>query len=112
MSELTTKKDLTLWQWLDSPKYLAQLQASAPRGVQATRLARIANTLFAGNKTLWECDQRSLLSAVMVCAQTGLEPGPLGHAAIVPYRGKAQWQAMYKGLLHLCHRSEQVGSGS
>ena len=112
MSQLTTRSDrqLTVIEWLQSPKFQSSLQLAAPRGVQAGRFARIAETMIKGDRKLEQCELRSVLNAVMICAQTGLEPGPLGHAAIVPYGGKAQFQVMYRGLIHMMHRSEQIAS--
>ena len=114
MSELVTKTDAEMGviDWLQSERFRQQLEYAAPRGVQAVRFARVAESLIMNDTSgaLIKCERRSLLNAVMICAQTGLEPGPIGHAAIVPYKGKAQWQAMYRGMLHLMHRSEQIAS--
>ena len=108
MSQLVTKtdKEMTLKDWLQAPRFPSEQQRAAPRGVQASRFARVVESMLNDQKsTIANCELRSVLNAVMICAQTGLEPGPLGHAAIVPYKGRAQWQAMYRGLLHLIHRS-------
>ena len=112
MSQLTTRteREFSLTDWLQSEKFRSELQLAAPRDVQAGRFARIALTLAKTNPKLMECEARSVLNAVMLCAQTGLEPGPLGHAAIIPRGGKAVWQPMYRGMLHLMHRSQQIAS--
>lgn len=102
------QREVTVAQALQDKKWIAELQRAAPRDVDAGRVARIVLTEVRNRPELQNCDRVSLLSAAMVCAQTGLEPGPIGHAAIVPYRGKAQWQAMYKGLMHLAYRSGQI----
>ena len=114
MGELITRteKEYSVKEWLRSSKFHSQLQVASPMDMQGSRLARIALSLIVDKPALAECDKESLLSSVMVCAQTGLEPGPVGHAAIVPYKQKAQWQAMFRGMLHLVHRSEQVASVS
>ncbi len=46
----------------------------------------------------------------MACAQLGLEPGPMGLAYLIPYKGEATLQVGYKGLLNLVWRSGQVAS--
>jgi recombination protein RecT len=108
--QLTTqeKRFKTVGAWLQSPNVLAQLNAAAPMGVVAQRMSRICLTTIRQSDKLLECDVESLVGAVMICAQTGLEPGPIGHAAIVPYKRRATWQAMFKGLLHLAYRSEMI----
>jgi len=112
MSELTTtkQKEYSIQDYLMSPTFHRQLALAAPRDVQAERMARAVLTLVRGDPKLASCTPKSLMSAAMCCAQTGLEPGALGHAAVVPYNGIAQWQAMYKGLLHLIYRSDKISA--
>jgi len=63
---------------------------------------------------LYDCELMSLVAVVMTSAQLGLEPGPLGHAYIIPYwsgkRGcfEAQFQIGYRGMLDLSRRSGDV----
>ncbi len=112
--QLTTRDEvkMTATLALQDPKLIRELERAAPRDVDGARIARIVLTVLRGSDALQKCDIQSVLSAAMVCAQTGLEPGPIGHAAIIPYKGRAQWQAMYKGLLHLAYRSEQISGVS
>lgn len=59
-----------------------------------------------GNKQLLECDPRSIVGAAGLAAITDLSISPtLGQAYIVPYKGKAQFQAGWKGLVQLAHRT-------
>jgi recombination protein RecT len=47
----------------------------------------------------------------MACAQLGLEPdGVLGQAYLVPFRGKVQFIAGYRGLLTLARNSGEISS--
>jgi recombination protein RecT len=39
-----------------------------------------------------------------------LEPGPLGHVYLVPYKGECVWMLGYTGILELARRSERVGA--
>lgn len=60
------------------------------------------------NTYLQECDLGSIMSSAMVAATLDLPINSnLGFAAIVPYKGKAQFQMMWKGFVQLCMRSGQ-----
>ena len=60
----------------------------------------------AGNEYLQECDPNSIISAALVAATFDLPiDNNLGFSAIVPYKGKAQFQMMYKGFVQLAIRS-------
>jgi recombination protein RecT len=62
------------------------------------------------NKELAYCSLDSLLDGVATAAQLGLLLTPsFGHAALVPYAGKCEFQPMYKGLMHLAHQTGRVG---
>lgn len=60
------------------------------------------------NPMLDECDPQSLAGAAFRCAQLGLDPGPLGLAAIVPYKREATLIVMYRGFVELAYRTGQV----
>lgn len=63
------------------------------------------------NKLLASADPRSILNSAVIAATLDLPVNPnLGYAAIVPYKGQAQFQIMYKGLIELCQRSGQFAS--
>lgn len=83
-----------------------EIQRALPKHLTSDRLARIALTSIRQNKKLLECQQVSLLAAVMQSAQLGLEPNsPLGEAYIIPYGDEAQFQVGYKGIISLAHRT-------
>lgn len=68
-------------------------------------MASIVNAVSM-NQRLQECDAKSVISAALVAATLDLPiDGNLGFAAIVPYKGKAQFQVMYKGFIQLAIRS-------
>lgn len=74
-----------------------------------------ANQLFAGfwhaisrAPRLLECSKSSLIDSMLSCAALELFPGPMGECAIVEYKGVAQMQPMYRGLLK--HASSSVAS--
>lgn len=94
-----------------------QFSLAMPRGAEAAQLVRDALTCVRATPKLAECDQASVLGALMSCAQLGLRPGgPLGHAYLLPlYSGRskrfeAQLILGYQGLIELAHRSGQIKS--
>lgn len=75
------------------------------------RFVRVALTTLRMNPKLLQCDQQSLLAALMLSAQLGLEPGgPLGHAYLVPYGRELTFIVGYKGYMELARRSGRVAS--
>lgn len=74
-----------------------------------------ANQLFAGfwhavsrTPRLLECSKVSLIDSMLSCAALELYPGTMGECAIVEYKGVAQMQPMYRGLLK--HASSSINS--
>jgi recombination protein RecT len=62
-------------------------------------------------KRLTNCTQQSLLGALMLSAQLGLEPGgPLGQAYLVPFGRDVTFIVGYRGLIDLARRSGAVSS--
>lgn len=93
-------------------EHRAQVERALPKvGIGADRLLRMVQTQIRLNPTLGECTPASILGAVMLSAQLGLEPGPLGHAYLVPFmngrtgRYECQFILGYKGLISLAWRS-------
>lgn len=67
--------------------------------------------IVAGSKQLQQCDPNSIMSAAFVAASFDLPIDPnLGFSAIVPYKGKAQFQMMYRGFIQLAIRTGQYRS--
>lgn len=91
-----------------------EIARALPKHMDADRLARIALTTMKTTPQLLECTPQSLLGALMLSAQTGMEPGPLGHAYLVPRRNKGvmecTWILGYKGIIELARRSGQIVS--
>ena len=80
------------------------------RAKRAERFARIALTAVRLTPKLAECSMPSFAAALMTCAQLNLEPGPQGHAYLIPYKGECTFQLGYKGLLELVYRSGLMSS--
>lgn len=92
-------------------KMKSQFQMVLPKHITAERLFRVAMTAIQQTPKLLECDRQSLYSAVMRAAQLGLEPdGILGQAYLIPFKGKVQFIAGYKGLIDLARRSGEVSN--
>lgn len=93
-------------------------QLAMPRGVEAKQLIRDALTCLQTNPKLAQCEQKSLLGALMTCAQLGLRPGvgALGQAYLLPFWDKksggqkAQLVIGYQGYVELAHRSGRIAS--
>lgn len=105
----------TVAQLIESMK--GEMAKALPRHVSVDRLARVLLTTLRQQPELLECTRESLLGALMLCAQFGLEPGPLGHVYLVPRknnklggRKEVQFMLGYTGLLELMWRSGRLRS--
>jgi len=114
---LPATRQSTVADLIQSPQFVTQLQRALPRGgLTAERLARVALTEMRRTPKLMECSQASLMGSIMVCAQLGLEPGPMGLAYLIPYENRklgtveCSFQLGYRGLLALLWRSEAIAS--
>jgi recombination protein RecT len=84
-------------------------KAALPQNWDVDRFTRIAITAIKNNPTLQRCDPYSVIGSLMLSAQLGLEPNsPLHEASLIPYKGKAQFQIEYRGLLKLVWNSGLV----
>ncbi len=85
-----------------------------PQHIKSDHLLRVAMTEIRKNPKLLECSSQSLLGALMLSAQLGLEPGILGHAYLIPYYNnktkstEVQFQIGYKGYIDLVRRSGEL----
>jgi len=85
-----------------------------PKHIKSDHLLRVALTEIRKNPKLLECSSQSLLGALMLAAQLGLEPGILGHAYLIPYYNsktrstEVQFQIGYKGYIDLVRRSGEL----
>lgn len=81
-----------------------------PTGLKADRFLRVVFTELSKSERLAQCVPATILGAVMTAAQLGLEFGPLGHAYLVPYKGRCTLIVGYKGYIDLARRSGQLRS--
>jgi recombination protein RecT len=81
-----------------------QIMAALPSKIDADRFTMVALTAITRNDRLQECGLPSVFLAVMECARTGLYPDGQ-EAAIIPYKGMAEFQPMAQGITRLMLRS-------
>lgn len=86
-----------------------------PKHLTPERLIRMALVAASRNPVLLQCDQNSILRAMMDASSLGLEPfSALQHAFIIPYKNnktgtmEAQFQPGYRGLVDLARRTGQI----
>lgn len=82
-----------------------ELEKVLPREIGFERFARIVLTEIRRTPKLYDCDPHSLLGAMMLAAQLGLEPGPLGHVYLIPFRQEVSFVIGYRGMIDLAYRS-------
>jgi recombination protein RecT len=92
------------------------MKSVLPKHMTAERMARIALIETRKNPKMMQADPATLIGAIMVASQLGLEPGVQGMCYLVPYWNSSketfdvQLQVGYKGMMELAWRSNRVGS--
>lgn len=89
-------------------QFKSEIARALPKHLNPDRMARIALTEFRKNPKLGQCDPRSVFAAVIMASQTGLEPGLMGQAYLIPYGSECQFIPGYQGLIELVRRGGQV----
>lgn len=88
-----------------------KIKMALPKHMTPDRLIRVALTTYLKTPDLAKCSIESVLESIMDAASLGLEPdGALGHAYLVPYKGKCKFIPGYKGYIALFYRSPQSRS--
>ncbi|HWC37765.1 MAG TPA: recombinase RecT [Acidimicrobiales bacterium] len=112
----------TLQGWLQ--RHQSAITGRLPRGQRAQgedRYVRLVLSEMLRTPTLMECmrsaeGEMSLRDAMFKMAQLGLEPGPLGHCYLLPFRDNRKGVTLctfilgYRGMCELAWRSGQVRS--
>jgi len=91
----------------------AEIAKVLPQGFSETEFKRLAISTLNQSPRLKECDPASVLFAIQNCVILGLKPGNvdgLGRCWIIPYKGKAQFQLGYRGMIELARRSGEIKS--
>lgn len=89
-------------------KMKPEIARALPSHMRPERMLRIVLTEFRRSEKLQRCDPFSIISAVVQCAQIGLEPGLLGQAYLVPYGRECTLVPGYQGLVDLARRTGNV----
>lgn len=92
-----------------APTVVEMLERMRPQlermSVDGDRLTRIVLTELRRTPKLYECSPQSLIGAMMLAGQLGLEPGPLGHVYLVPFGNEVTFVIGYTGIIELARRS-------
>jgi recombination protein RecT len=109
MTQVTIKTDQDLKVFL-AKNYLAQIKNFFGEEQQAMKFLSSVMADVQKNPQLLACDQVTLINSYMTMAQLGLMPsGVSGEAYVLPYKGKAQFQLGYQGLITLFYRAGGTG---
>lgn len=86
------------------------IQEILPKGTDAGKMVAAALLSAKNSKALLNCDPNSVFMCVMAAAELGfgLHWGVQGHAAMVPFKNKAQLILGYRGLIELMTRHPEV----
>lgn len=84
-----------------------QFQRALPSHVPVERFVRATETAVMRDPELLNCDRKSLFQAIMQCAESGLMPNGRD-AALVRFKGQAQFIPMIGGILRLMRNTGEV----
>jgi recombination protein RecT len=78
-----------------------------PEGMDPKRVVRLARLAVHRNPKLLKCDPVSVIEAILVASQLGLEiNSPIGGAHLVPFKNKCQMIPDYRGLIKLALQND------
>jgi len=86
-----------------------ELKRSLPNHIPVEKFIRVSQTAILTNKSLMSLDRASLFLSCQKAAEAGLLPDG-AEGAIVPFKGKAVFMPMIKGLLKLVRNSGELES--
>lgn len=94
----------TVQDLINSDRAKLEIAKVLPKHLTPERMTRVALTATLKNPALLDCSPESLMNALLVCSQAGLEPdGRLAH--LIPYGKVCQVIFDYKGLVTLALRN-------
>lgn len=86
-------------------KFKPQLALALPAHLKADRVARLVLTAFSQSPQLQNCDQRTIIAAVMTASQMGLEIGVMGQGYLIPYKATCTFVPGWQGIVDIISRS-------
>lgn len=104
MTPVATDQKRDIRALINSDAVKNQLAMVLPKHMSADRMARVAITAILKTPKLMQCKPESLLQALMLCSQTGLEPDGR-NAHLIPYGDMVQVIFDWKGLVALAERN-------
>jgi recombination protein RecT len=81
------------------------IKQALPSHLKPDRMLRLAVTAFSTTPALRECTAHSILGAIVVAAQLGLEPGIAGQGYLIPYKGTCTFVPGWQGLVGLLNNT-------
>lgn len=106
-TQVPATRPKSLKEWLDEPKFKAQVAASLPKHLTAERYLSVARATINGSPKLQECTVESVLDCILRVSQLGIElDGRRAH--LIPYGKKCTLVVDYKGIAELVRRSGTV----
>jgi recombination protein RecT len=94
--------------WQNYEKTVANLLVNK-YGISVEEFMTNAVNSVRQNPKLLQCTPKSLFGAMLVSAECGLKFNtPSNHAYIIPYKGEAQFQIGYQGLIEIMYRNKRV----
>ncbi|MGN0237579.1 MAG: recombinase RecT [Lepagella sp.] len=104
----TTPRQLSVGELMRSPSVSTKIKDILGSEKVAAGFISSVISVANGNKALRSANPMTVVGAAMVAATLQLPVVPtIGLAYIVPYKGQAQFQIGYKGLIELAERSGQ-----
>lgn len=108
MANLIQQQPQSVSDIMRSPGVTAKLRDVLGNDKVAAGFISSVVSVTSGNSALRKADPMTVVGAAMVAATLQLPIVPtIGLAYIVPYKGQAQFQISYKGLIELAERSGQ-----
>lgn len=101
-----SEKDATVHALLERER--PELERVLPEAVSVDAFAATVLAELRRVPALYESRPADVLSAMLLAARLGLEPGPLGHVYIVPAGHTVEFVIGYRGFLTLAYRSGHV----
>jgi recombination protein RecT len=96
---------------INDDNFKRSLATALPKHLTADRMTRVCLTALRREPKLLQTKPESLMAAIMVCSQLGLEPNdPRQLAYLIPYKDETQLIIGYRGYIELAMRSGMVTS--
>jgi recombination protein RecT len=101
---------------IQTERFQMALRNVATRHLTPEKLTKVIISQLTRNPKLAQCTPMSIMNSMLVLAELGLTPGPLGDAYLIPYNNtqarvmECQLIIGYRGLVRLAYRSGEIAS--